>query len=221
MARPKHRFVDLTGQVFTNLTVIVPIKNAGSGLWRCRCECGKEMPVYGTVLLSGGKKSCGCNRSANIRKANSTHGLTNTAEYATWRDMRKRCRDPEFKSYHLYGGKGIKVCERWDNFENFLADMGPKPGPKYSIERLDGSKGYSPENCVWADWKTQARNRTNNHTLTFHGQTKTIMEWSEIKGWPHTALYKRVQLGWSDERILSEPVHSEYGPKKLKPNRFF
>lgn len=104
-------------------------------------------------------KSCGAHTSKNKR-----HGYSGTREHATWLDMRNRCRNPDAHNYARYGGRGIEVCERWDTFENFLADMGPKPGKGYSIERMDNDGNYEPSNCKWATQLEQNRNKRNVYT---------------------------------------------------------
>jgi hypothetical protein len=117
--------------------------------------------------------------------------------------MIQRCGD---KLNPWYGGRGIDVCAAWKRFDTFLLDMGRKPSPEYSIERLENSKGYCKNNCVWADSKTQSRNTRTNRFLTFKGDTLTVVDWSERMGIKRGTLYRRLYLGWSVEQALSKPT---------------
>src|SRR5215510_2760970 len=132
------------------------------------------------------------------------HGLTGTRVYKTWRSMKERCLNPKNPSYKCYGGRGIKICERWLSFENFLADMGDKP-LGLTLERKDNNGDYTPENCYWATAKEQARNRGTNRYLTYNGITKTLTEWAEEKGMSPAALARRLNAEWSLEEALTLP----------------
>ena len=120
--------------------------------------------------------------------------------------MRARCSSPSNTAYLNYGARGIRVDARWDDFETFLADMGRRPSAEYSIERRDGTLGYSPENCYWATIKQQNRNTARNRFLTFEGETLTVAEWAERKGMTYGALSNRIRDGWSTEDALTIPV---------------
>lgn len=128
----------------------------------CKCECGIEKIVMLRSLIVGGSKSCGCLQKEIVR-ADTTrykhgHAKIGTPEYRTWRNMKSRCNNPHNQDYHNYGGRGIQVSPRWNDFCLFLEDMGPKPSGM-SIDRIDNNKGYYKENCRWADALTQSRNR--------------------------------------------------------------
>jgi hypothetical protein len=142
-----------------------------------------------------------------------THGMTGTAEHNIWHKMKSRCFNVKDKQFSFYGGRGIKPCERWMKFENFLADMGPRPSAQHSIDRKDNDGPYSPENCRWATPQEQNRNNRNNNLLTWRGETLSIVEWSERTGLPATALYKRFQMGWDVERMLTAPRRSQSAPR--------
>jgi hypothetical protein len=119
--------------------------------------------------------------------------------------MISRCTNPNCRPFHLYGGRGIAVDPRWlgrDGFNNFRKDMGPKPSPAHTLERMDTNKGYGPENCCWDTRTAQARNTRANRLITISGSTKCVAEWAEISGVPSSAIRKRIDLGWPPERLL-------------------
>lgn len=138
-----------------------------------------------------------------------THGDRNRL-YAIWRGMISRCENPEHHYYSYYGGRGIRVCERWrTSFEAFASDMCPRPVGKFSLDRIDNNGPYCPENCRWATKQEQARNRRSSHYLDFQGQIKTIAEWSEITGIPAGLVSIRiVRLKWTTEQALTTPIMS-------------
>lgn len=137
-------------------------------------------------------------RSQNTKR----HGLHGTPTYKVWRAMRKRCNQPSLDSYERYGGRGVRVCERWASFQCFLEDMGEKPSPSHSIDRIDNNGNYEPNNCRWATCEEQARNRSNSIKLELNGISKTLPEWSEATGIKYITLYYRYRKGWSVEKIL-------------------
>lgn len=137
-----------------------------------------------------------------------THLMTNTKIYHSWRAMKQRCYYPGHKYYKNYGGKGIKICEEWlnsfENFYNWSIKNGYQEG--FSIDRVDNSKGYCPENCKWSDRKTQCRNRKSNIYLEFQGKKQCLKDWSEQTGIGFDTLRHRYKIGWDTERILTQKV---------------
>lgn len=211
----------LQGMKVNRLTVLERIEgrtNGGHAQWRCLCDCGAEVIVRSTKLLSGIAKSCGCLRSADsmirhrLRQEaaiGTRHGHAGDSEhtraYSSWLNMRARCTNPNQKDYQRYGGRGITVCERWSVFQNFLNDMG-EPPDGYTIERKDRNGNYEPSNCHWVDRRVQANNRSSNRLLTHDGITLTAVQWAEQLGVSPALIYNRLRLGWSDTDALTRPV---------------
>lgn len=210
--KPEHwRFEDLQGQKFNRLAVLgFAGKNlSGNSLWFCKCECGNIKRVIGSSLKKCLTTSCGCLQKQRAKETNTKHGYSRMGQrsrtYITWTSMIARCQNQNNKRFKDYGGRGIKVCERWHKFENFLADMGEAP-EGLTIDRKENDKGYYKENCRWATIKEQNNNKSNNRYFTFNGKTQNLEKWTKELGFKKTSIMSRINRGWSIERALSTPM---------------
>lgn len=209
MARP---LIDMKGLRKFRLTVV---EYAGPpGLWRIRCDCGTERLVRrGWILQS---KSCGCyNREAiiarNYRHGDSARGKV-APELQCWRGLIRRCTDPGDEAYAYYGGRGIAVCDRWLNsYPAFLEDMGRRPSPKHSIDRVNNDGNYEPSNCEWALSKQQMRNRRGRRKVNFQGRSMPASEAAELAGISYDIFLERINRGWETERALLTPAMAAFG----------
>lgn len=209
--------IDMTGLRFGKLAVIDPAgkNNYKSLMWRCVCDCGNERIIDGSGLRAGRNKSCGC-ASPRFTNETKTHGYTHKRIYRIWRGMLSRCSEKSSgKSRKLYFGKGIKVCDRWGVFVNFLNDMG-EPNSNQSIDRINGNKGYEPGNCRWSDSKTQANNTASNHILTIAGVSKTIAQWSEETGTKPNTIVWRIRRGWHNELAINKDAVFDRSGRHLR-----
>lgn len=205
-------YPSMIGMTFGRLTVLDEApRRKRERCWSCRCSCGTLTEVRTTHLRRGRIRSCGCLQREQTALLSYVHGAgrrgAKTPEYNSWRGLCQRCRNRRLKDY---GGRGITVCERWsgpNGFVNFLADVGPKPSPVHSIERLDNSRGYEPGNCVWATRTTQMRNTRRSHFVEAFGLRLTLSAWAERTGIKATVIGYRLRRGWSPEQALSEPGH--------------
>ena len=135
-------------------------------------------------------------------------------EYRSWSSMKTRCLNTRMPDYHNYGGRGIEICWRWRySYKLFLEDMGRRPTPGHSLDRIDANGHYEPDNCRWATWIEQQRNRRDCVFLVIDGQRATISEWAERRGLSYKAVYQRLQSGWSPQRALSVPVQKRSGKR--------
>ena len=159
------RVIDMTGKTYGNLVAIKVVGKASNGnaIWLFKCSCGDERVADGYVVRIGVTVNClKCSREVT-RKTTVTHGMSETVEFYAWTDMKTRCFNSNSTSYNNYGGRGVKVCDRWvDSFENFYSDMGGKPTPLHSIDRINVDGDYEPSNCRWATNEEQANNKRNN-----------------------------------------------------------
>ena len=201
MPRPKPT---LEGRTFGRLTAVT-YTNYAKG-WQCSCACGKRVWVATANLTSGRQQSCGCLKREATKTRMTTHGGCGTPEHTIWRSMKQRCLDKNHRAYRLYGARGIAICSQWLDFRVFLQDMGKRPSPRHSLDRIDNDGPYAPENCRWATSTQQVSNRRVTVKLSHNGQTRTMREWAAITGISYGTLLSRRHYGWSDARILTEPI---------------
>lgn len=210
---------DLTGKVFTRWTVIEPSpEQTKPAKYLCICECGNSKNISAYNLMNGLSHSCGCLKSEILSAKAKTHGAKSKGvdqnglyakTYRAWRGMIDRCRYESHKYWKNYGGRGIKVCPQWEHsFEQFLADMGEKPSASHTIERKIVDKNYTPDNCVWATRKEQARNTRRTVLLTHNGKTQCVADWAVELGFNTSSLHDRRRLGWTVEEILTVPKNT-------------
>jgi len=159
------------GQRFNRLVALkkAPLAKSGNRQWFFQCDCGKETIARVIDVKRGFRQSCGCLLHEIIiarNKANKTHGMFGTSEYNTWARMIQRCENPKDPMFHRYGARGITVCKRWLQFENFFADMGVRPSPQLSLDRIDNNGNYEPSNCRWATRSQQGLNADHSHART-------------------------------------------------------
>jgi hypothetical protein len=211
-----YNFIDRTGVKYGRLTAIelAPKPKGESRVkWVCKCDCGSVVTVCSLRLGCGQTQSCGCLCKERTSQAKKTHGCSGggSSEYGVWLNMKSRCTHKSVDSYHLYGGRGIKVCDRWLNsFENFLEDMGPRPSKNHSIERKDSNGNYEPGNCKWADRFEQANNKRNNRPITHNGETLNLFQWAHKYKIHPKRLHARLKSGWSMERALTPVIQSAH-----------
>jgi len=190
--------IDLTGQKFSRLTVVRKSgKNKhGHVLWLCKCNCGNERRVGSQTLRIGNTKSCGCFQREEIIKRNirrAIHNMSNSRDFHKWCSI----------IYKNYGGRGIKVCDKWMTFKGYFEDMGKCP-IGMSLDRIDNNGNYCKENCRWATRKEQQNNTRNNVKITHDGLTLTIKQWSEKKGIKYEKLLYRFHAGWATKKIFTK-----------------
>jgi len=198
--------VDISGRRYGRLVAIERLGfRKGEALWKCLCDCGTSRIVPLRCLRGGISSSCGCHRRDRMKALAFRHGETGTPTHRSWSSMKQRCTNPAVISWKYYGAKGIRVCNRWNVFANFLADMGERP-PGTSLERLDNTRDYCPENCVWATPQQQCRNKRTNRLVTYDGQTKPLAQWADEVGINRKALAARLKRGWTLEKAFTSPI---------------
>lgn len=201
------RAADITDQRFGCLVALRSTHLSGGTAWVVRCDCGVEKVVSTNSLRCRRVRSCGHLRGVANRRRLTTHGGRHTPEYKAWCDLKARCENPNTPNFNNYGGRGIRVCEEWrGSFAAFLADVGPRPSPKHSIDRKDNDGNYEPGNVRWVTTLAQNRNRRSLRLLTYQGETLCMAEWAERVGIQRLTIWHRLSRGWSVEKSLTAPV---------------
>lgn len=207
---------DLTGRVVGRLTVLEfsgtsRTKSRTHRLWKCKCICGNVVTVSTSNLSSreGAVKSCGCLQADAVRAAVQKHGMTGTPEYKIWAGMWKRCTNENCRAYKYYGARGIFVCERWSNFENFFADMGRRPSERHSIDRIDNKGPYDLANCRWTLGRMQANNKSDTRIVEFNGKALALSEWCRQMEISYKMVHSRLAQGWTLEEAALIPDTSD------------
>lgn len=208
-------YIDLTGNKFNSLLVLGKGSRSNDNRirWRCRCDCGNETLVPTSHLKNGNTKSCGCLRKRIASNMFLKHGHSNDSTYKSWQAMKNRCTNSFTPDYKYYGGRGIKLDNSWYNFQNFIKDMGEKPTPQHTIERIDNNKGYNKQNCKWATRLEQAQNTSFNRKFIFNGENLTMSEIARRTNIPYDTLRFRInRQNMSIETAIS--VKNRYRSKE-------
>lgn len=218
--------IDITNEKYGMLKVIERQgkTNDGQALWKCKCDCGNYYVARGYALRIGKVKSCGCVRYKWIGEKKATHKMTNSKIYRTYSSMKNRCYNANEPSYARYGGRGITICPEWlgkNGFVNFMqwsyANGFDENATKTqcSLDRIDNNKGYSPNNCRWANSEIQANNRRSNRLIEFNGEIHTVAEWARILDISADNISRRIDyLGWDINKALTQKVNKNRKIKK-------
>lgn len=231
----KSEIVDISGRRFGRLVALERVgrtlapNGTRQSMWRCRCDCGNETVVKYIALTTGNTRSCGCGEIENRYSCNRAKRKSASFTFYNfdlekhplrkiWKSMLMRCNNPNVMGYSLYGGRGIKVCERWSGnfgFENFVNDMGERPSLNHSLDRIDVNGDYTPENCRWATQRLQANNRRNNNILIYKGQEITVSVLSKMLGINDSTLYNGLRNGVDIDMLITNQFRIKKGQKRL------
>jgi hypothetical protein len=221
-------FVDHSGKKVGRLLVMyrIPKKPGDKNVfWHCQCDCGSTTVAAGANL---GKTtfSCGClakDTAANILKGNTytrTHNMSKTTEYRIWSKMLQRCYNPRNHKYHIYGARGISICDRWkDSFESFYIDMGARPSSAHSIDRIDNNGNYEPGNCRWATNREQMRNTRANNFIEIEGISLCVLDWTKKLGVTRQKPYEMTRTDRNEPKFstVDAAIRELYRRHMLKP----
>jgi len=212
-------FVNLTGKQFNRLTVIdlnLEHSSKKRKFWNCICQCGNKKIIEGENLKSGKTLSCGCwAREIHpiIQKRRRKFTIEERSFRHIWKLMMRRCFNAKDAIYRHYGGRGITVCEEWQNYENFKRDMWPRPG-NLSLERINNDGNYELSNCKWASQLEQVNNRRTSKLMELNGEIKTVADWCRIYSTNAKVVYQRLSRGWTLKDALTKPIRQFSGHSK-------
>jgi len=203
------KLIDETKKKYGRLRVICRVEHASrQAMWKCKCKCGNEVIVVGQSLREGLTQSCGCWHKELLGKRSTKHGGTGTPEHDIWNGIKKRCYNPNVEYYDRYGGRGVRMCKRWrESFKNFLADVGPRPSPKHSLDRFPDNNGdYEPGNVRWATQSEQMLNTRRTKYVTIAGKKRPAVSVAREHGIGYKTFRGRVDGGWSVIRACTQPT---------------
>lgn len=208
MGRPK---IDMAGRRYGKLVVIEQsgVNSFGHPLWLCKCDCGNTRKIVGSDLRARSHKSCGCSQMTQ-------NGLHLHPLYQTWRGMLKRCYNPKACGFTNYGGRGIRVCDRWHILQNFIDDMYATWKPGLEIDRMDNNGNYCPENCQWTTPYLQSRNMRRNRLVTYNGRTQCVTDWAKEFGLHKSTLARRLDRGLPIEKALMAQTKTHNQTRKVR-----
>jgi hypothetical protein len=219
-----RKYEDEVGSKFGRLTIVAYAEGGHPRKVVCRCDCGVVKTILRASVITGNTSSCGCLNLDKIRERNKankkTHGLSKTKLYSVWHNMHRRCYNPTAKDYKHYGGRGIKICDRWQKpaefgFFNFKEDMEGSYSDELEIDRIEVNGDYSPDNCKWSTRSQQVINRRsgeggfNAKFYTYKDQTLCLSEWARVSGIKLSTLSGRLRTGWDFEKAITQPLRNK------------
>lgn len=197
----------MSNQRFGRLRLLERTVMTKRARWLALCDCGNVIETWASSLQAGTSKSCGCLRSEMVAAKNTSHGGSKTYLYRVWAAMRERCGVPTSSGYSNYGARGIKVCKRWESFSLFRKDVGERPSPAHSLDRVNNNGDYKPSNVRWATRGEQSRNTRRNVKLTYLGRTQTAEDWALETGIHQATILDRLRVQkLSPEEIFTRPI---------------
>lgn len=208
--------IDITGMRFSRLVAVERMAGGKRGTWLFQCDCGQTKEISHHNVIAGLSKSCGCLKSEMMKAKWAKHPRpSKTPMYKIWIGIKERCFQENSTNFHHYGGRGITMSYAWYDYNTFKADMGERPSPKHSIDRIDTNGNYCKENCKWSTRSEQCNNKRNNVNITIGPVTLTAAQWEKERGFKPSFITKRINGGWSPEMAVLTPVDRRFShPKK-------